>query len=264
MRVEIHNPSLRPPFNHALILKMNAVIDIGNTFAKIGWFEQNELLEVQRKIPVETLLTVLNENRPTQAIFSSTSHQTQPFAQALTQQGCQTFELTAQLPVPLKKDYETPQTLGPDRVAAAVGAMVMFPNEHCLIIDMGTCVTYDWLSADAVFGGGIISPGLRMRFQAMHSFTKKLPLVEADGFPMLVGKNTQQAMQSGAVNGLLAEAAGIIARYHAEMGNCKVLLCGGDAPFFESRLKKPIFAVPNLVLIGLNRILQYNVSSQKV
>ena len=243
---------------------MNAVIDIGNTFAKIGWFKENELIEVQQKIPVGRLLEILNESRPVEAIFSSTSHQTQPFADALRQQGCQAFELTPQLPVPVKKDYETPQTLGPDRVAAAAGAAALFPGSPCLIIDMGTCVTYDWLSADAVFGGGIISLGLRMRFQAMHSFTKKLPLVEADGFPALIGKNTRQALQSGAVNGLWAEVEGIVARYRAQMGDCKVLLCGGDASFFESRLKKPIFAVPYLVLIGLNRILQYNVSSQKV
>ena len=243
---------------------MNAVIDLGNTFAKIGWFEGNELLEMQRKIPFGQINALLLAQLPQNALFSSTSHNTQPFADALVAAGCSAWQLNADLPVPIGKDYETPETLGPDRVAAAVGATVLFPNENCVVIDMGTCVTYDWVSADAVFHGGLISPGLRIRFEAMHTFTKKLPLVEADGFPPLNGKNTRQAMQSGAVNGLLAEVEGIIARYRFERGDCRVLLCGGDATFFESQLKKSIFAVPNLVLIGLNRILQYNVSSQKV
>ena len=242
---------------------MNAVIDIGNTFAKIGWFESNKLLEVQRKIAFGQLNALLLAQLPQNALFSSTSQATSPFADALMEAGCPTWQLNADLPVPIVKNYETPQTLGPDRVAAAVGAMALFPNENCLVIDMGTCVTYDWVSADAVFHGGIISLGLRIRFEAMHTFTKKLPLVEADGFPPLIGQNTKQALQSGAVNGLLAEVEGIVARYRAEQGDCSVLLCGGDAAFFESRLKKPIFAVPNLVLIGLNRILQHNVSSQK-
>jgi len=243
---------------------MNAAVDLGNTFAKIGWFAHNKLIEVQQKILFENLKTVLTQNLPTNVIFSSTSHDTQPFAQTLLQLGVRSFELSPQLPVPIQKDYETPQTLGPDRLAAAVGATVLFPNENCLVIDMGTCITYDWISADAVFGGGIISPGLRMRFQAMHSFTKKLPLVEPQGFPPLVGKNTQQALQSGAINGLLAEIEGIMARYSTDFGPCRVLLCGGDGPFFENKLKKRTFATPNLVLIGLNRILQYNVSSQKM
>ncbi|WP_428662342.1 type III pantothenate kinase [Runella sp.] len=246
---------------------MNAAIDLGNTFAKIGWFDEDKLVKAHYKIPFEELTGILTEQLPTHAILSSTSHDTQPYADFLQQLNTQVVQLSPTLPVPIGKDYDTPQTLGADRLAAAVGAAGLFPNENCLVIDMGTCITYDWVSADAVFHGGIISPGFRMRFQAMHTFTKRLPLIntiETESITSLplIGKSTHTAMESGVINGLLAEIEGFVERYRNEYGECRVLLCGGDAPFFESRLKNRIFAAPNLVLMGLNRILLYNVNLQ--
>lgn len=249
---------------------MNAAIDLGNTFAKIGYFENETLIEARYKIPLEELTKVLTQQLPEQAILSSTSQDTQHYADLLQKSGVRVVQLSPSLPLPIGKEYDTPQTLGADRLAAAVGAKVLFPEDNCLVIDMGTCVTYDWVSADAVFQGGIISPGLRMRFQAMHAFTKRLPLIDvdaqyvrsADAAPLLIGKSTQAAMKSGAFNGLLAEMNGFIERYKREQGECQVLLCGGDAPLFENSLKNRIFAAPNLVLAGLNRILQYNVNLQ--
>lgn len=246
---------------------MNAAIDLGNTFVKIAWFEKEQIVKAQYKIPFEELTTILSHELPTHAILSSTSQDTQVYANLLRQQGVRVVQLSPALPVPIGKNYDTPQTLGADRLAAAVGATVLFPNENCLVIDMGTCITYDWVSADAVFHGGIISPGLRMRFQAMHTFTKRLPLIDVvethnKVFVPLVGKSTHTAMESGVINGLLAEVEGFMERYRNEYGECRVLLCGGDAPFFENRLKNRIFAAPNLVLMGLNRILLYNVNVQ--
>ena len=244
---------------------MNAAIDLGNTFAKIGWFENDELQEAYYKIPLDSLEDALTKRLPQQAIVSSTSHDTQHYANLLQNVGVQVVQLSSTLPLPIGKDYGTPQTLGADRLAAAVGAKVLFPKENCLVIDMGTCVTYDWVSIEGVFQGGVISPGLRMRFQAMHTFTKRLPFIEviADqsfSWPELLGKSTYAAMKSGAFNGLLAEIGGFIKRYQQELGECQVLLCGGDAPLFENSLKSRIFAAPNLVLVGLNRILQYNIN----
>jgi type III pantothenate kinase len=167
------------------------------------------------------------------------------------------------MPVPLVKDYDTPETLGADRVAAAVGATVLFPDEELVVIDMGTCITYDYVDRREHFQGGLISPGMRMRFQAMHTFTLRLPLIEAIEVPSLIGKSTRHAMQSGVMNGLIAEINGIVDAYRSQSPNCRVVLCGGDVPFFESLLKPPIFVVSELVLIGLNRILQYNVALQK-
>jgi type III pantothenate kinase len=246
---------------------MNVAIDLGNTFAKIAWFEGETLLEARYKIPFEDLEATLLSRMPQQGILSSTSHETQPYADFLKNLGIRVMQLSPNLPLPIVKNYDTPQTLGADRLAAAVGAKVLFPSDHCLVIDMGTCITYDWISADAIFGGGIISPGLRMRFQAMHTFTKRLPLIdvtvnEHSGWPKLVGKSTRTAMESGVFNGLLAEIDGFISRYQYEHGECQVLLCGGDAALFENSLKNRIFAAPNLVLVGLNQILQYNINLQ--
>ena len=127
---------------------------------------------------------------------------------------------------------------------------------------MLTLITYELLDKNGVFQGGLISPGMRMRFSALHTFTKRLPLVEPENDSVFIGKSTLQSMQSGVVNGILAEIEGIIERYRHETSTLCVVTCGGDAPFFESKLKHPIFAVPELVLIGLNRILLYNVALQ--
>ena len=239
----------------------NLIIDLGNTFSKLAWFEDQTLVESHTKIPYEALLKLLSQTTtpPQSAIVSSTGQGSKEILGILEQKNCRALLLDANTPVPIQKNYDTPHTLGTDRVAAAVGAQVLYPASNCLIIDMGTCITYDLLDAAGVFQGGIISPGLRMRFAAMQTFTKRLPLIEADGIiPPLVGKNTAHAMKSGVMNGMLAELDGIITRYHQQIPDLKTLVCGGDAPFFESSLKHSIFAVPNLVLVGLNRILQYN------
>ena len=240
---------------------VNLIIDLGNTFSKLAWFEDQTLVESHTKIPYEALLELLSQTTtpPQNAIVSSTSHGSEEILAVLSQQNCQTLLLDAQTPVPIQKNYDTPQTLGSDRVAAAVGANTLYPAQNCLVIDMGTCITYDLMDAAGVFQGGIISLGLRMRFAAMQTFTTRLPLIEADGIiPPLIGKNTTHAMQSGVMNGMAAELNGIIAQYHQLIPDLRILVCGGDAPFFESSLKHSIFAEPNLVLVGLNRILQYN------
>jgi len=247
-------------------LARNAAVDIGNTFAKIGWFDDETLVAVEKNIPVEKLEAQLLERLPAHAIFSSTSQETSQWVDILKDRGSVVFQLTPMLPLPIEKDYDTPMTLGADRVAAAVGAKVLFPDNNCLVIDMGTCVTYDWVSKMGVFGGGIISPGFRMRFQAMNAFTKRLPFIDITPsdfiVPQLIGKSTRAAMESGVFNGLLVEIEGVIERYRSEQGECQVLLCGGDAPLFENSLKSRIFAAPNVVLTGLNRILQYNINLQ--
>jgi type III pantothenate kinase len=244
---------------------MQAVIDLGNSFGKIGWFEGNSLIEAQHHIPFENLETVLQKHPFDAAILSSTSHDTSPLAKKISSPRVAVYELSPSLPVPILKDYDTPHTLGADRVAAAVGAAFMFPQQHSLIIDAGTCITYDWQSESGAFEGGIISLGLRMRLKAMHTFTKRLPDLAFDTakYPTLIGKNTTNAMYSGAINGMIAEINGIIERYLKEKGKCNILVCGGDAPYFENRLNYPIFALPNLVLVGLNQILRHNVLQKK-
>ncbi|MCF0060679.1 type III pantothenate kinase [Dyadobacter chenwenxiniae] len=240
---------------------MNIVIDSGNTYSKVGWFQEEKLLRYTTRLTFSELIEAVRSEIPEYILFSSVSYTAADFENALGK-SLKTFELTPETPLPITKNYDTPQTLGADRIAASAGANFLYPGEDLVVIDMGTCITYDLIDKNAVFQGGLISPGVKMRFNAMHSFTKRLPLVEPEPGPPLIGKSTRSAMQSGVMNGVLAEIQGIIEQYRHNSPDLRVLLCGGDAAFFESSLKPPIFAVPELVLIGLNRILTYNVSLQ--
>lgn len=240
---------------------MNIVVDSGNTFSKIGWFEGEKLIRYTTHLEFPELIRNVQAEMPEYLFFSSVGRTQEEFEEALGE-SVQVMGLMPDTPLPITRHYDTPQTLGADRIAAAAGANYLFPGEDLVVIDMGTCITYDLIDRNAAFQGGLISPGVRMRFNAMHTFTKRLPLFEPEKEPDLIGKSTRQAMQSGVMNGTLAEIEGIIERYRHNYPTLRVVLCGGDAAFFESSLKPPIFAVPELVLIGLNRILTYNVSLQ--
>lgn len=250
----------------------NLVIDWGNTSLKTGWFADDILEETDRYPNPEALVTALANRLVTQVIVSSTSRPAEEIKERLAGINTGFAVFDSQTPVPLRKAYDTPTTLGADRVAAAVGAISLFPGQDCLILDLGTCLTADLIDRDSVFQGGLISPGLRMRFRAMHEQTARLPLIETPAdwsgldwtgltWPGLTAKNTQSALQSGVMNGLAFELTGIVESYRRERPGLVVLLCGGDAPAFESRIKPPIFVVPELVLMGLNRILRYNVEN---
>ena len=259
---------------------MNAAIDIGNTYTKIGFFEENQLLDVHRGLEFSKIEELILLNNVKSIIISSVTKSHLELETIFSKIALNKLFLSSETPVPIKKHYETPQTLGADRLAGAVGASYLFPNQNVLIIDMGTAIKYDYVSKFGAFEGGIISLGMRIRFEALHAFTKRLPLVEAEGIPDLIGKNTKACIQSGVINAIIAEANGMIEN-HLKLGDCQVILCGGDASFFESQIKKPTFAVnltseakqvasnaifsiqyiPNLTLIGLNRILQYNVET---
>jgi type III pantothenate kinase len=238
---------------------MNIVVDSGNTYFKVGCFENEKLIRYTTRLSFEAVIEMIRADVPENILYSSVSHSGEAFRQALDLP-VNIYNLSADLPLPITKNYDTPETLGADRIAASAGANFLFPNENLVVIDMGTCITYDLMDANAVFQGGLISPGMKMRFKAMHSFTKRLPLVDPVINPELIGKSTRKAMQSGVMNGIFSEMEGIIERYRHKSPGLRVVLCGGDAAFFENSLKPPIFAVPELVLIGLNRILTYNVS----
>jgi type III pantothenate kinase len=171
----------------------------------------------------------------------------------------QLLVFTNETPIPIKNMYESAQTLGSDRLAAAIGGYTLFPNQHVLVIDVGTCIKYNFTTNKNEYIGGGISPGLKMRLKALTTFTSRLPLVEIDeNFDTLIGKNTNDSILSGVIMGCIAEMEGIIERYQLLYPDMKIILTGGDTNFFEKRLKKPIFADQNLILKGLNEILEYN------
>ena len=234
----------------------NLCIDFGNTLSKIGYFEGNQLIEYFPKINSNAAVNYCESIDFEQIMICSVTKSAEDLQREFRTLNRPVTILSPETPLTIHKNYETPETLGADRIAAAVGATVVFPDTNCLIIDAGTCIKYDFVESGQIFQGGLIAPGLRMRFKAMHHFTKKLPLIdEIAPWPNLIGKNTNQAMKSGVLNGMAAEMNGIIEQYEAELTKFKIILCGGDATVFESRLKKPTFVVPELVTLGLNRIL---------
>ena len=241
---------------------MNLSIDLGNTYAKTGLFQSNELIETRWKLIYPELINYVQTIRPQRIMVSSVSYSEEQLRAEFANITPEIHVLKSTTPVPIKKLYDTPETLGADRVAAAVGARVLFPDKSCVVIDMGTCITYDLVGLDDNFYGGIISPGVRMRFKAMNTFTKRLPLLAPEAIPELIGKSTKHAMQSGVMNGIRSEINGFVEEYSEVLTNINVILCGGDAPYFANRIKNPNFVIPELVLIGLNRILEYNVKNQ--
>jgi len=242
---------------------MNLAIDLGNTFAKIGLFEQGKLIETKGSFTYQALLEYVTHLKPSNIIISTVSYSEEQLRQDFDNTEAKLLFLKNTTLVPITKLYDTPETLGADRIAAAIGARVVFPENNAMIIDLGTCITYDLVDIEDNFHGGIISPGVRMRFTAMNTFTKRLPLLEPTEAPIILGKSTAHAMQSGVMNGITAEINGFIEEYNQLLTKINVILCGGDATFFANRIKYPNFVIPELVLIGLNRILEYNVEQNK-
>ncbi|MCK5104718.1 MAG: type III pantothenate kinase [Cyclobacteriaceae bacterium] len=238
---------------------MNICIDIGNTKAKIGFFSNNELLEVKQNITDRGIIKIIKAHNPEHVVISSVRKGIGKIVESCSKTA-DTIVFDHLTPVPVKSLYKTPQTLGVDRIAAVVGAALLYKHQNCLIIDMGTCITYDLIDKSATYHGGGISPGVDMRMKAMHKFTSRLPVIAAKGQPKLIGKTTKECMLSGAIIGTQAELEGIINRYKQFFDDLAIIFCGGDANFFETKIKDHIFAIPNLVLIGLNQILRFNLN----
>lgn len=168
------------------------------------------------------------------------------------------FEATT--PIPLKNLYGSASTLGSDRLAASIGSFSLYPNRNVLTIDAGTCIKYNFVNSGNEYIGGAISPGLAMRLKAMHKFTDRLPEIEPDyNYEKLTGQNTRESMLCGALLGAAAEVDEFINRYRLNSGNLTVVITGGDAPYLCKQLKNRIFAHPDIVLSGLNSILNYNI-----
>lgn len=238
---------------------MNLIIDYGNTTAKVGIFDDHALVEKYTFSEVGKFKNFLELKVFEYAIISSVSIDPNEIASWL-KVTAESFILNAQLPLPINNLYKTPLTLGVDRLAGACGAIELFSDTNTLIIDAGTCITYDFIDSNKNYLGGAISPGLQMRFKAVNKFTSKLPLVEVTDKPDLIGNSTETCIQSGVILGMIGEIDGIIMRYLDKYSDLRVILCGGDAAFFENKLKASIFAAPDLVLVGLNRILIHNVN----
>lgn len=238
---------------------MNLTIDIGNTRAKAATFEGDMLVDF---ITTDHQLTGLEAWVRRQGcqhgIISTTatlSPNTEKIIDALP---FDVLRMAWDTPTPVRNLYRTPQTLGPDRLAAIVGAWTKSPGSNILVIDCGTCVTYDFVDEGGIYRGGNISPGLEMRLEAMHQLTARLPRVHAEGDIPKMGYDTETALRSGAIIGLRNEIEGYICRFQQEFGSVLFFLTGGDAKKLGISKEFTIFADDFLVLRGLNCILEYN------
>jgi len=248
---------------------MHLILDLGNTLQKIAIFKSGKLESIKtfEKVNFSELVAYIsdciqdeNGSIKIPAILSSVINYPESFKQFMSENFF-FIELNENTPVPIINKYKTASTLGNDRLAAIVGANNLFPNSNVLSIDCGTCITFDLLTENGEYLGGAISPGISMRFKALNTFTDKLPLMSYTNFSELIGTTTEESILSGVQNGVVSELEGIIQNYQSKFPDLKVILSGGDINYFDKRLKNNIFAVPNLVLQGLNVILNYNVGS---
>lgn len=241
---------------------MNLAIDIGNTLAKLAVIDDGQVVDFQKTEKIDSAFVekILEENPEIEAaIIVSTGEYETAWEQMLEKRMKRFIRFGAETPIPIENGYATPQTLGLDRLAAAVAANALYPNSNVLIVDFGTAITVDFVSAEGRFVGGNISPGAATRFRALHHFTKRLPLCELDEESVrLLGNSTQTAIESGVVNGIVYEIEGYIRDLQQRYNNLRIIFTGGESDFFAKRLKNTIFATYDLVAYGLNRILEYN------
>ncbi|HWY37392.1 MAG TPA: type III pantothenate kinase [Bacteroidia bacterium] len=242
---------------------MNLVIDLGNTLAKAGIFSGKELVKsfvFDKNTPgeIKKILTEFPDIK--RSIASSVISHSKEINNILQNKTlCIDFDLNIRLP--FKITYQTPETLGKDRIAAVAGAVALYPNKPLLVIDGGTCMKYNFVNEKSEFMGGAISPGLEMRFRALSVFTDRLPQLSYEkDFSDVIGASTKGSILSGVQQGLLFEAEGYIKRFKEKNKEGIVVATGGSLPFLADGLKNSIFAAPDLILSGLNEILLHHTS----
>jgi type III pantothenate kinase len=217
-------------------------------------------LVAQSHIGVNDIVAIEKKYKIKNAILSSVINDTLEIEKYLAER--YTFvKLDEKTPLPIKNAYKTKHTLGSDRLACAVAAQHYFFGKDVLVLQLGTCITSDFITEEGVYMGGSISPGMEMRLKALHHFADKLPLVEYQNIDYMTGKSTEESILAGVVHGIIAECNYLIANYQSKSPYLKIIVTGGDLKVFEKAIKGEMVAFPNLVISGLDLILYYNVES---
>ena len=239
---------------------MNLIIDIGNSSAKLAVIEENTILKkitCTSKSIANNVKKLRKKYLIENCIISSVSKF--DMAKLNVFEGVNNvIQLNHQTKIPFVNEYNSPSTLGADRIALASAAITNYPKQNVLVIDAGTCITYDFINSNKKYQGGAISPGIVLRYKSLYDYTANLPRLEQDTYE-LIGKDTESAIHSGVLNGLIQEIDGVIGQYKKNYQNLTVVLTGGDTNFLAKKLKSTIFANPNFLLEGLNSILKYNI-----
>lgn len=234
-------------------------LDFGNTRRKVGIFEGDQLVTtvVLDSNEVQQLKELVLLHKPKQSILSSVILH-DPEIETLLKDQTSFHKLNHQSKLPFTVPVGKPETMGTDRLAIAAASVHLFPGQNNLAIGLGSCITFNFINQDHEFLGGSISPGMEMRFRAMHEFTAKLPLATAEWNVPLIGYDTKTNLQTGVVLGMAKEIDGLIEAYSGRYGNFNALLTGGDIGIFQPHLKNKIFADPDLIFKGLYAISQIN------
>jgi len=240
---------------------MNLILDAGNTLVKIAVYEGGSCVFFDKIVNenfYQEIAKIFKKHPKIDHAIASSVGFLEKTALNLLQEFCNLHVLTHTSITPLENKYVTPETLGVDRIALAVAAYYLYPQKNVLIIDAGTCVTYDILDSGGVYLGGAISPGVYMRYKALHNQTSKLPLLTTTDFLDFIGDSTENSIHSGVINGICNEITGVINQYSSRFKDLTVILTGGDAQFLSKRLKNTIFAHSKFLFEGLNYLLEYN------
>ena len=242
------------------IIVLNLTIDIGNTQTKLGFFDGLELKSVQKHSNADIIpwQSIIDTNKITHSIVSQLGNVQSDLETLHNNTHC--VEVHHQLQLPFTSAYDPFTNLGIDRVVGLAAGAYSFPRENVLIIDAGTCITYDLMTAKAHHIGGVISPGLMMRYQAMHKFTHQLPNLEINLPSTFPPTNTDEAMHHGVISSVVAEIEAFISRFETSIPTFRIILTGGDAGFLSKRVKNGILADENFLAIGLNHLLETNKS----
>ena len=237
---------------------MKLIIDIGNTNAKIALFDGKNFFSAKKlqEFSLNNIINFTSNYKIVSTIISTVKTVNDELLKI--SKYFNAIILNKEILIPIKNKYKSLDTLGNDRLAGVVGANALWPKKNLLVIDAGTCLTIDLISADGEYIGGRISPGIKMRFLSLNTFTDKLPLLKLEKSTPFIGDDTISSIISGVQQGILDEIKSAISDYRAQFSELIVIVTGGDCFYFEKELKKSIFAEPNLVLIGLNEILDFN------
>ena len=239
---------------------MILAIDIGNTRIKAAVFECDILLEafIFFKIDLQkNIENILETHKKIKDLVVSSVSDVEKQWFSVFDNALNIHFVTHKDPFPFQNTYGTPQTLGIDRMILAAGATLQYPNQNRLVIDAGTCVTYDFIDENDNYLGGAISPGLQLRYKSLNDYTAKLPLLSFENPENFIGKSTLESIHSGVVNGLAFEIDGFINQYKEQYLNFIIILTGGDTDFLAKRLKNTIFANSNFLLESLNQTFQH-------
>jgi type III pantothenate kinase len=240
---------------------MNLIVDVGNSYVKFAIFKQGELIH-----KMATELSHFNDTYKNikdgfpnieKIIISSVGKLGLPQIETIKKHD-KVLVLDSEVKLPFENLYQTPKTLGVDRIALVCAAVNQFPSKNVLIIDAGTCITYDFITSENKYLGGAISPGIRLRYQSLNNLTANLPLLNTEMPKAIIGESTSGAIHSGVIYGVLKEIEGIIDEYEKKYSDLTVILTGGDTNFLSNQLKNSIFANSNFLLEGLNFILEFN------